>query len=149
MEKNSVVNSFEMFGRMCVLLDSAPWYRDQRIRNLGYRFIPAIEHGRVRYYMREGSLVGFCTWLYLTDLESETMEYDGSEAFSRDGGDQLWVMDMVALDSVSYIAKDMRRHLGEVTDHDVAYWRRPDGRMGRAWRLKHDTVVPRVSASMV
>ena len=137
MEKNSDVNSFEMFGRMCVLLDSAPWYRDQRIRDLGYRFIPAIEHGRVRYYMRQGSLIGFCTWCYMTFEEAETREYSGREVFSRSTGDQLWVMDMVALDSVLYIARDMRQFLSDVTDHDVAYWKRPDGRQGNAWRLKH------------
>jgi len=89
MEKNSDVNSFEMFGRMCVLLDSAPFYREQRIKNLGYRFIPAIQHGKVRYYMQDGALIGFCTWLYLTDLESRTLEYSGVEAFARESGDQL------------------------------------------------------------
>jgi hemolysin-activating ACP:hemolysin acyltransferase len=142
MEKNSYVNSFEMFGRMCVLLDSAPVYREQRILNLGYRFIPAVQHGKVRYYMRDGGLVGFCTWLYLTNEESETMDYDGSEAFSRDSGDKLWVMDMVALDSVVCIAKDLRHYLTTVTGHDVAYWTRPNGRVGHAWRLKNDTTLP-------
>ncbi len=147
MEKNSDVNSFEMFGRMCVLLDSAPFYREQRILNLGYRFIPAIQHGKVRYYMQGSSLIGFCTWLYLTDLESRTLEYSGEEAFARNSGDKLWVMDMVALDSVSYIAKDMRRYLGEVTDHGVAHWKRPDGRRGRAWRLRDDKVLSGATAS--
>ena len=137
MEKISDVNSFEMFGRMCVLLDSAPWYRDQRIRDLGFRFIPAIEHGKVRYYMREGFLVGFCTWCYMTCEEAETRKYNGRDVFSRTGGDQLWVMDMVAVDSVLFIARDMRQFLSDVTDHDVAYWKRPDGRQGNAWRLKH------------
>ena len=137
MEKISDVNSFEMFGRMCVLLDSAPWYRDQRIKDLGYRFIPAIEHGRVRYYMRDDSLIGFCTWRYMTCEEAETREYSGRDVFSLTGGDQLWVMDMVAVDSVLYIARDMRQFLSDVTDHDVAYWKRPDGRQGNAWRLKH------------
>ena len=137
MEKISDVNSFEMFGRMCVLLDSAPWYRDQRIKDLGYRFIPAIEHGRVRYYMRDDSLIGFCTWCYMTCEEAETREYSGRDVFSLTGGDQLWVMDMVAVDSVLYIARDMRQFLSDVTDHDVAYWKRPDGRQGNAWRLKH------------
>ena len=137
MEKNSDVNSFEMFGRMCVLLDSAPWYRDQRIRDLGFRFIPAIEHGKVRYWMRDGSLIGFATWCYMTFEEAETREYSGREVFSRSSGDQLWVMDMVAVDSVLYIARDMRQFLSDVTDHDVAYWKRPDGRQGNAWRLKH------------
>ena len=137
MEKNSDVNSFEMFGRMCVLLDSAPCYRDQRIKDLGYRFIPAIEHGKVRYWMRGDSLIGFCTWSYMTFKEAETREYSGREVFSRTSGDQLWVMDMVAVDSVLYIARDMRRFLSDVTDHDVAYWKRPDGRQGNAWRLRH------------
>ena len=137
MEKISDVNSFEMFGRMCVLLDSAPWYRDQRIKDLGFRFIPAIEHGRVRYYMRDDSLIGFCTWCYMTFEEAETREYSGRDVFSRTSGDQLWVMDMVAVDSVLFIARDMRQFLSDVTDHDVAYWKRPDGRQGNAWRLKH------------
>ena len=137
MEKISDVNSFEMFGRMCVLLDSAPWYRDQRIKDLGFRFIPAIEHGKVRYYMRDDSLIGFCTWCYMTFEEAETRKYSGRDVFARAGGDQLWVMDMVAVDSVLYIARDMRRFLSDVTDHDVAYWKRPDGRQGNAWRLKH------------
>ena len=137
MEKIFDVNSFEMFGRMCVLLDSAPWYRDQRIKDLGFRFIPAIEHGRVRYYMRDDSLIGFCTWCYMTCEEAETRKYSGRDVFSRTGGDQLWVMDMVAVDSVLYIARDMRQFLSDVTDHDVAYWKRPDGRQGNAWRLKH------------
>ena len=131
-------NSFEMLGRMAVLLDSAPYYREQRIKNLGYRFMPAIASGKVRYYMQGDSLIGFCTWLYLTDEESRTLEYDGTVAFLRESGDQLWVMDMVALDSVLYIGRDMRRYLGEVTDHDVAHWRRPDGRRACAWRLRHD-----------
>lgn len=128
MEKNSGVNSFEMFGRMCVLLDSAPWYRDQRIRNLGYRFIPAIEHGKVRYYMRDGCLIGFCTWCFLSEEEGRTQEYSGQEVFARTEGEQAWVIDMVALDSVSYIAKDMRRFIPEHTGHQVGHWRRPDGR---------------------
>ena len=137
MEKISDVNSFEMFGRRGVLLDSAPWYRDQRIKDLGFRFIPAIEHGRVRYYMRDDSLIGFCTWCYMTCEEAETRKYNGRDVFARAGGDQLWVMDMVAVDSVLYIARDMRQFLSDVTDHDVAYWKRPDGRQGNAWRLKH------------
>ena len=99
MKKNSDINSFgnlnafELFGRMCVLLDSAPMYRDQCIRNLGYRFIPAVQHGRVRYYFR---------------------------------GDRLWVMDMVAQDSVLYICRDLYKYLGAVTNHDYCYWRRGD-----------------------
>ena len=128
MEKNSDVNSFEMFGRMCVLLDSAPFYREQRILNLGYRFIPAIQHGKVRYYMQGGSLIGFCTWCYLTEEEGRTQKYNGREAFARVEGEQAWVIDMVAVDSVSYIAKDMRRFIPEHTGHQIGYWRRPNGR---------------------
>ena len=141
MEKNSDIKSFEMFGRMCVLLDSAPFYRDQEIRNLGYRFIPAIQHGKVRYYMRDGSLVGFCTWCFLTEEEGRTQDYDGSIAFAREDGEQAWVMDMVAIDSVSYIAKDMRRFIPEVTGHQIGYWRRSDGRGCYARSFKHEKAV--------
>ena len=113
-EKNFDINPFEMFGRMCVLLDSAPHYREQSIKNLGYRFIPAIQHGKVRYYFRDGSLIGFCTWCFLTEEEGKTQKYNGKEVFARMEGEQAWVIDMVAVDSVSYIAKDMRCYLGEV-----------------------------------
>lgn len=135
--KNLSTNSFEMLGRMAVLLDSAPYYREHPIKNLGYRFMPAIASGKVRYYMQGNSLIGFCTWCFKTDEEARTGEYDGTVAFSRDSGDQLWVVDMVALDSVLYIGRDMRRYLGEVTDHDTAYWKRPNQKIGRAWRLRH------------
>jgi len=131
-EKNSDINSFgnlnafELFGRMCVLLDSAPMYRDQCIRNLGYRFIPAVQHGRVRYYFRGDSLTGFVTWAYLTHEEADTGEYDGDEVFARKSGDRLWVMDMVAQDSVLYICRDLYKYFGAVTNHDFCYWRRGD-----------------------
>lgn len=119
---------------MCVLLDSAPWYRDQAIKNLGYRFIPAIEHGKVRYYMHDDSLIGFVTWAFLTTEEAETGQYD-SCVFRRQGGDLLWVMDMVAVNSVSSIIRDLREFLSEETNHDVAYFRRGD-RIGSVARLR-------------
>ena len=126
MEKNSDINSFELFGRMCVLLDSAPLYREQSIRNLGYRFIPAVQHGKVRYYFRDNSLTAFVTWAYLTHDEAVTGDYNGNEVFARTEGDRLWVMDMVAQDSVLYICRDLYKYLAEVTNHDYCYWRRGD-----------------------
>ena len=87
--------------------------------------------------MRDDSQIGFCTLCYMTCEEAETRKYNGRDVFSRTSGDQLWVMDMVAVDSVLFIARDMRQFLSDVTDHDVAYWKRPDGRQGNAWRLKH------------
>ena len=126
MEKNSGINSFELFGRMCVLLDSAPLYREQSIRNLGYRFIPAVQHGKVRYYFRDNNLTAFVTWAYLTHDEAVTGSYNGNEVFSRTEGDRVWVMDMVAQDSVLYICRDMYKYLAEVTNHDYCYWRRGD-----------------------
>lgn len=133
MEKNSSINSFgnlnafELFGRMCVLLDSAPLYREQSIRNLGYRFIPAVQHGKVRYYFRDNSLTAFVTWTYLTHDEAVTGSYNGDEVFARTEGDRLWVMDMVAQDSVLYICRDMYKYLAEVNPtHDYCYWRRGD-----------------------
>lgn len=119
---------------MCVLLDSAPWYRDQAIKNLGYRFIPAIEHGKVRYYMAGDSMLGFVTWAFLTREEAETGQY-GSYVFGREDGDLLWVMDMVAVDSVSFILRDLRAYLSERTNHEVAYFRRGD-RIGSVARLR-------------
>ena len=126
MEKNSGINPFELFGRMCVLLDSAPLYREQSIRNLGYRFIPAVQHGKVRYYFRDNSLTAFVTWSYLTHDEAARGDYNGNEVFARTEGDKLWVMDMVAQDSVLYICRDLYKYLGEVTNHDHCYWRRGD-----------------------
>jgi len=117
-----------------VLLDSAPWYRDQEIKNLGYRFIPAVQYGKVRYYMDKESMVGFVTWAFLSKEEAETGVY-GPSVFSRQDGELLWVMDMVAIDSVSFIIRDLREYLSKETGHEVAYFRRGD-RIGSVARLR-------------
>jgi hemolysin-activating ACP:hemolysin acyltransferase len=117
-----------------VLLDSAPWYREQEIKNLGYRFIPAIEHGKVRYYMDNGRMTGFVTWAFLTREEADTGVY-GPSVFGRKDGPLLWVMDMVARDSVSFIIRDLREYLSNETKHEVAYFRRGD-RIGSVARLR-------------
>ena len=84
--------------------------------------------------MRDGSLIGFD--LVLHDFEeAETREYSGREVFSRTSVISC-VADMVAVDSVLYIARDMRRFLSDVTDR-MCVLKRPDGRQGNAWRLKH------------
>ena len=133
------INSFEMLGRMLPMLVTSPAYAEQSFENLGTRILLAVEYGKIRYYMRDDQLVGFVTWAYLSKEESETCEYKWVDIYSREHGEELWVMDMVALDSVVYIAKDIRRYLSDTTNHSIAYWRRPKSRnrkLGKAWRLR-------------
>jgi hemolysin-activating ACP:hemolysin acyltransferase len=40
-------------------------------------------------------MIGLTTWALLTEEEGRTGTYYGPEAFARDSGDQLWVMDQI------------------------------------------------------
>ena len=68
----------------------------------------------------------------------KTGKFKWEEAFARDDGDQLWIVDMAATDGVLYLCKDFRRYISETTNHKIAYWRRSRNgrRLGKAWRLK-------------
>lgn len=128
-----------MLGRMLPLLITSPAYAEQSFESLGTRILLAVEYNKARYYMRGDRLIGFVTWAYLSKEESESLEYKWVDIYSREHGEELWVMDMVALDSVIYIAKDIRRYLSDTTNHSIAYWRRPESRnrkLGKAWRLR-------------
>ena len=137
-EKNSYINPFEMLGRVLPLLVTAPVYRDRSISELGTRIMAAVASGKIRYYFRGHSLIGFVTWAYFTSEEARTSEFDWNEVLMRSEGEELWIVDMVGLDSVLYICKDLRRYLSETTNHKVAYWRRSKNgrRLGKAWRLR-------------
>ena len=126
------INSFEALGRIIPLLTAAPFYSTETLEESMPRFLNAIAYDKIRYYMRDDQMIGFVTWCFLTREESQSMEYSWDEAFSRQDGEELWVVDMVALDSVISIGKECRNYIFGVTGHKVAYWRRPNGRMGKA-----------------
>ena len=82
-------------------------------QTIGWRLVPAFVYNRYwTWYAEDGGLRGFATWGWMMDREFETREYDGWEVFSREKGEKLVIIDMIApkgrFDVVS-ISKDVRK----------------------------------------
>lgn len=100
---------------------TCPKYKRYAARWLWLRLVSADDNDKlVVYYNDAKKPVGFVTYAFLTNKEAETLEWYGPEAFSRDDGDQLWMMDMVANGGradVIRIAKDIRKSLKQNYPH--------------------------------
>ena len=120
------LNSYEILAHVTLLLSQSPFYRDQTLKNIQYRFVPAIRHGKIRYYMIGKRMFGFVTWAYLTEQEARHMNFDGQLVYQREDGEQLWIMDLVATQDVLYICRNMCKYLKETTKHDQFYWSREE-----------------------
>lgn len=101
---------------------------------IGWRLLPALEHGRYRLYRGDGGEVrGFVSWGFMTRHEYETREYSGSEVFGRDDGECLVVVDMIApygRNDVVWICRDLRvlfKDLYPWHEHVLAHRGRRDG----------------------
>ena len=92
-------------------------YKEYNSEVIGWRLIPAHENGKLRVYRRDdGTPYAFLTYCFLTNEEAETMEWWGHDAFKRESGDQLWVIDTIAnggKDDVLAVAKDIRAYFFE------------------------------------
>lgn len=101
------------------------------------RLVPAIKHGRIRHYRRDDRYMGFVTWAWFTWSEAESGVYYGPEVFSRDSGDILRVIDMIApggRDDVLYMARDIRRFLSEKYPGEGYALARRQGRVAKFTR---------------
>jgi len=132
------INPFETLGRVITILMAADVYKNEPLFKISSRLIHALGNNKLRVYGSGSCLEGFITWAYFTDEEVKTGKFKWEEAFARDDGDQLWIVDMAATDGVLYLCKDFRRYISETTNHKIAYWRRSRNgrRLGKAWRLK-------------
>tara|TARA_R110002012_G_scaffold17097_2_gene65193 strand:+ start:1029 stop:1466 length:438 start_codon:yes stop_codon:yes gene_type:complete len=72
-------------------------YRDYKSKYVWWRLVSAYDNARlVVTYDDDGTPKSLMTWCFLTDDEAKTMTWYGPEAFQRDSGDQLWIIDMIA-----------------------------------------------------
>lgn len=107
-------------------------YANYPCRTISTRLLPAEKHGRIKHYYDGSRYMGFVTWAWFTEEEARTLEY-GSGVFSRESGDVLRIVDMIAPGGnrdVFYIGKDIRSHLSMLyPEAEVAYAQRR-GRVG-------------------
>ena len=107
-------NAFLDAVRLWTTTEPYSKYPSERI---GWQLVPAFEHGKLRVYYRGDDPVGFVTWTWLTRREFETRDYSGVKVFAREGGEVLYIPNMIApygRSDVFFIAKDIRRHLSEL-----------------------------------
>jgi hemolysin-activating ACP:hemolysin acyltransferase len=94
---------------------TTPPYCDFPSKTIGWRLVPAFNHGRFKvWYDNNGLCTGFVTWAWMTDSEFETRKYTGSEVFARNYSDKLVFVDMIAINGVSDVlsmSRDLRRFL--------------------------------------
>ena len=132
-------SGFHLLGEVMEMVSRFPFYSNQRIAELRRKFLPAIMHGKIRLYRNQNTLVGFATWTFLTKDEAVNKTFN-HDAFARNNGDQVWVVDMCSQNNVLYIARDMRTFLTEnimkYTGHKRAYWNRPN-KISNAGRIDH------------
>jgi len=112
-------------------------YKDYRSEVINWRLVPADENEKLRVYYREtGEPYAMLTYCFLKEDEAKSMDWWGDEAFSRESGDQLWVIDMIARggkDDVLAVSKDIRKFFYETyPEFETVYAMRGNG-IRRGW----------------
>ena len=82
-----------------------------RSATIGWRLLPAEAAGKILHFWDGDRYRGFITWAFLTASEYENLDYCGLEVFSRDSGDRLVFIDMIAKGGASdvlFISRDVR-----------------------------------------
>ena len=103
-------------------------YSTFKSATIAWRLLPAILHNQIRLFYRDGECVGLITWAFMTRDEFESRDYSGKEIFSRDRGDVMVFVDMIAprgRSDVLWMCKEMRKQF---------YTQYPDVRDVRAHR---------------
>lgn len=91
-------------------------YASFRSQTMAWRLLPAVENGKCRVFYRDGRLVGLVTWGFMTAEEFRTRFYWGPDVFSRDSGERLVVVDMIAplgRNDVLWMCRKLRRYFRE------------------------------------
>jgi hemolysin-activating ACP:hemolysin acyltransferase len=87
-------------------------YSEFRSATISWRLLPAILHNQIRLFYRDGECVGLITWAFMTRDEFESRDYSGEEIFSRDSGDVMVFVDMIAprgRSDVLWMCREMRK----------------------------------------
>ena len=104
-----------------------------RSATIGWRLLPAEAAGKILHFWDGDRYRGFITWAFLTASEYENLDYCGLEVFSRDSGDRLVFIDMIAKGGASdvlYICRYMRRHFKVVYPKVETVWSHRGSRYG-------------------
>lgn len=88
-------------------------YASFRSQTLAWRLLPAVESEKCWVFYRDGRLVGLVTWGFMTAEEFETRVYWGPDVFSRNSGELLVLVDMIApsgMNDVLWMSRKLRRY---------------------------------------
>ena len=87
-------------------------YKNFSCETISWRLLPAIDNNQIRLFHRDGKCVGLTTWAFMTQKEFDSKEYSGPEIFSRNDGEIMVIVDMIAKmgkKDVLWISKEMRK----------------------------------------
>ena len=87
-------------------------YKKFPCETISWRLLPAIDNDQIRLFYREDKCVGLITWAFMTQKEFDSKEYSGPEIFSRNDGEIMVIVDMIAKmgkKDVLWISKEMRK----------------------------------------
>ena len=92
---------------------TTPPYSDYPCETIANRLIPAVRLARTRYFYDQNRVLrAFATYGFMTNDEFDTRNYWGWEVFSRNGGEKLVIVDMIApggKNDVLFVSRDLRK----------------------------------------
>lgn len=131
---NFVPTMDKVFIDAMYLWSTVPPYKEYPVRTITDRLLPAIKTSRIKvYYDQDQMMHAFATWGFMTDREFESRDYSGEEVFSRNSGDKLVVVDMIApggINDVLFVARDLRKFFNKLYPHITKAYAHRGGRNG-------------------
>ena len=77
---------YSLLGEVCALVADRDYYHNRGIFLFHNSIVPSIREKKFFILRRDGRLIGFCNFAFLTREEIDEATYDGSVVFHRDSG---------------------------------------------------------------
>ena len=77
---------YSLLGEVCALVADRDYYHNRGIFLFHNSIVPSIREKKFFILRRDGKLIGFCNFAFLTREEIDEATYDGDEVFCRDDG---------------------------------------------------------------
>ena len=88
-------------------------FKDHKPEAIKWRLVPAFRNGRLLMLTRDGEVVGFAVWGWMTNREYETRKYSGEDVFTREIGDKIVITDSVINGGVPRFSRQMAEYFRE------------------------------------
>jgi hemolysin-activating ACP:hemolysin acyltransferase len=87
---------YSLLGEVCELVADRDYYHNRGIFLFYNSIVPSIREKKFFILRRDGKLIGFCNYAFLTREEIDEATYEGSEIFSRNSGKILHFCTLVS-----------------------------------------------------